>query len=188
MRKVFPFSYNFTTYLANRPFHSCVASGLVVSLVFWDENGPSHTGIWQRLSKKKRFFALVLWDESGPSHTGILQRLSKKKKETDSASNNCCANSFSGKKTVPTLFRLEIGWLGVGLFWPQVPFLSIGEDLGNRVVLHEGNSELSGDFVVEDVDGDGGHQYRRLIFLSNRNVVQSGARLVAGINLVILEC
>lgn len=61
----------------------------------------------------------------------------------------------------------------------QVPFLSIGEDLGNRVVLHEGNSELSGDFVVEDVDGDGGHQYRRLIFLSNRNVVQSEARLVA---------
>jgi len=69
----------------------------------------------------------------------------------------------------------------------QVPFLSTGEDLGNRVVLHEGNSELSGDFVVEDVDGDGGHQYRRLIFLSNRNVVQSEARLVAGINLVILE-
>lgn len=81
----------------------------------------------------------------------------------------------------------ERGWLGVVLFRLQVPFLSIGEDLGNRVVLHEGNSELSGDFVVEDVDGDGGHKYRRLIFLSNRNVVQSEARLVAGINMVILE-
>ncbi|KAK2559373.1 eEF1A lysine and N-terminal methyltransferase [Acropora cervicornis] len=45
--------------------------------------------------------------------------------------------------------------------------------------FRNGNSELSGDFVVEDVDGDGGHQYRRLIFLSNRNVVQSEARLVA---------
>lgn len=187
MRKVFPFSYNLTTYLANRPFHSCVASGLVVALVFWDENGPSHTGIWQRLSKKKVLCPSSLRWKRPLSHWNFATVI-KKKKETGSASNTCCANSFSGKKTVPTLFLLEIGWLGVGLFWPQVPFLSIGEDLGNRVVLHEGNSELSGDFVVEDVDGDGGHQYRRLIFLSNRNVVQSEARLVAGINLVILEC
>lgn len=60
----------------------------------------------------------------------------------------------------------------------QVPFLSIGEDLGNRVVLYEGNSQLSGDYVVEDVDGDGGQKFRRLIFLNNKNVVQSEARLV----------
>ena len=94
---------------------------------------------------------------------------------------------FLARKLFPPYFVWGRGWLGVGLFWPQVPFLSIGEDLGSRVVLHEGNSELSGDFVVEDVDGDGGHQYRRLVFLSNRNVVQSEARLVAGINLVIVE-
>jgi len=31
---------------------------------------------------------------------------------------------------------------------------------------------------VEDVDGDGGQTFRRLIFLSNKNVVQSEARLV----------
>lgn len=62
----------------------------------------------------------------------------------------------------------------------QVPFLSIGEDLGSRVVLHEGYSELSGDYVVEDVDGDGGQKFRRLIFLSNKNVVQSEARLISG--------
>ena len=55
----------------------------------------------------------------------------------------------------------------------QVPFLSIGEYLGNHVILHEGNSVLSGDYVVEDGDGDG-----RLIFLSNKNVVKSEARLV----------
>lgn len=61
----------------------------------------------------------------------------------------------------------------------QVPFLSIGEDLGSRVVLHEGYSELSGDYVVEDVDGDGGQKFRRLIFLSNKNVVQSEARLIS---------
>ena len=58
--------------------------------------------------------------------------------------------------------------------------MSVGEDLGNRVVLHEGKSALSGDFVVEDVDGDGGEKFRRLIFLSNKNVVQSEARLETG--------
>lgn len=62
----------------------------------------------------------------------------------------------------------------------QVPFLSIGEDLGSRVVLHEGYSELSGDYVVEDVDSDGGQKFRRLIFLSNKNGVQSEARLISG--------
>jgi len=60
----------------------------------------------------------------------------------------------------------------------QVPFLSIGEDLGNRVVLHEGSSALSGDYVVEDIDGDSGQKFRRLIFLNNKNVIQSEARLV----------
>ena len=68
----------------------------------------------------------------------------------------------------------------VFLAFIQVPFLSVGEDLGNRVILHEGNSVLSGDYVVEDVDGDGGQKFRRLIFLSNKNVVQSEARLVTG--------
>ena len=48
------------------------------------------------------------------------------------------------------------------------------------MVLYEGKSALSGDYVVEDVDGDGGQKYRRLIFLSNKNVVQSEARLLAG--------
>lgn len=66
------------------------------------------------------------------------------------------------------------------LFIFKVPFLSVGEDLGNRVVLYEGNSQLSGDYVVEDVDGDGGQKFRRLIFLSNKNVVQSEARLITG--------
>lgn len=47
-------------------------------------------------------------------------------------------------------------------------------------MLHEGYSELSGDYVVEDVDGDGRQKFRRLIFLSNKNVVQSEARLISG--------
>ena len=62
----------------------------------------------------------------------------------------------------------------------KVPFLSIGEDLGNREVLDEGSSALSGDYVVEDVDGESGQKFRRLIFLSNKNGIQSEARLVTG--------
>ena len=64
-----------------------------------------------------------------------------------------------------------LGLIFVIHFIKKVPFLSVGEDLGNRVVLHEGNSALSGDYVVEDVDGDAGHKYRRLIFLDNKNGV-----------------
>ncbi|XP_041335052.1 eEF1A lysine and N-terminal methyltransferase isoform X2 [Pyrgilauda ruficollis] len=61
----------------------------------------------------------------------------------------------------------------------QVPFLSVGGDIGVRAVRHCGSSPLSGDFVVEDVKGDGTCYFRRLIFLQNRNVVQSEARLLA---------
>ncbi|XP_039591811.1 eEF1A lysine and N-terminal methyltransferase isoform X1 [Polypterus senegalus] len=59
----------------------------------------------------------------------------------------------------------------------QVPFLSDGGDLGSREVRHRGHSPLSGDFVVEDVRGEEGQLLRRLVFLSNTNVVQSESRL-----------
>ncbi|NWS75712.1 MET13 protein, partial [Crotophaga sulcirostris] len=61
----------------------------------------------------------------------------------------------------------------------QVPFLSVGGDIGVRTVRHRASSALSGDYVVEDVRGDGTCCFRRLIFLCNRNVVQSEARLLA---------
>ncbi|NXN80288.1 MET13 protein, partial [Bombycilla garrulus] len=61
----------------------------------------------------------------------------------------------------------------------QVPFLSAGGDIGVRAVRHCDSSPLSGEFVVEDVKGDGICYFRRLIFLQNRNVVQSEARLLA---------
>lgn len=60
----------------------------------------------------------------------------------------------------------------------QVPFLSVGGDIGVRTVRHQDRSPLSGDYVVEDVQGDDKRYFRRLIFLSNRNVVQSEARLL----------
>ncbi|XP_053325857.1 eEF1A lysine and N-terminal methyltransferase [Spea bombifrons] len=60
----------------------------------------------------------------------------------------------------------------------QVPFLSAGADIGIRTVQYRGKSQLSGEYVVEDVKGDGTSYFRRLIFLSNQNVVQSEARLL----------
>lgn len=60
----------------------------------------------------------------------------------------------------------------------QVPFLSVGGDIGVRTVQHQDCSALSGNYVIEDVQGDDKRYFRRLIFLSNRNVVQSEARLL----------
>ncbi|NXJ10949.1 MET13 protein, partial [Odontophorus gujanensis] len=60
----------------------------------------------------------------------------------------------------------------------QVPFLSVGGDIGVRTVRYSDTSPLSGEFVVEDVKGDDACYFRRLVFLSNRNVVQSEARLL----------
>nr|XP_020727620.1 methyltransferase-like protein 13 isoform X2 [Odocoileus virginianus texanus] len=64
----------------------------------------------------------------------------------------------------------------------QVPFLSVGGDIGVRIVQHQDRSPLSGDYVIEDVQGDDKHYFRRLIFLSNRNVVQSEARLLQDVS------
>lgn len=64
----------------------------------------------------------------------------------------------------------------------QVPFLSVGGDIGVRTVRHQDRSPLSGDYVVEDVQGDDKRYFRRLIFLSNRNVVQSEARLLKDVS------
>jgi len=57
--------------------------------------------------------------------------------------------------------------------------LSLGDEINIRTERHRGMSSLSGEFVVEDVDV-GGDLYRRLIFFSNKNLVQSEARLVRG--------
>lgn len=59
----------------------------------------------------------------------------------------------------------------------QVPFLSVGGDLGWRKVVGRGVSELTGEYTVEDVRGEDGHLYRRLIFLKNDQLVQSESRL-----------
>ena len=78
-----------------------------------------------------------------------------------------CVRRFVAKETQP-------------LFVFQVPFLSLGEDIGNRTICLRGHSELSGDYVIEDVVGEGGDTYRRLVFLSSQNIVQSEAKLKRG--------
>ena len=59
-----------------------------------------------------------------------------------------------------------------------IPFLAVeGENIGDRQVLHQETSEVSGSFVVEDVD----QERRRLVFLANHlGTIQSEARLIQG--------
>lgn len=58
----------------------------------------------------------------------------------------------------------------------------MGGDIGVRTVQHQDHSALSGDYVIEDVQGEDKRYFRRLIFLSNRNVVQSEARLLKDVS------
>ncbi|KAL6262444.1 hypothetical protein P5V15_007530 [Pogonomyrmex californicus] len=58
----------------------------------------------------------------------------------------------------------------------DIPFLSLGSDVGVRTVCYEGKSDISGPFVIEEVKKDD-HEFRRLIFLNNPYVIQSEARL-----------
>lgn len=50
--------------------------------------------------------------------------------------------------------------------------------------MYEGSSEISGEFVVEDVDVEGATR-RRLVFLGNQFLVQSEAKLKRGNKLLI---
>ncbi|XP_053994379.1 eEF1A lysine and N-terminal methyltransferase homolog [Hylaeus volcanicus] len=58
----------------------------------------------------------------------------------------------------------------------DIPFLSLGSDVGVRITCYEGKSDLSGLFVVEEIERDG-YEFRRLVFLNNPYVIQSEARL-----------
>lgn len=60
----------------------------------------------------------------------------------------------------------------------EVPIMSVGSDnsVGNRNERCKGSSEISGQYVVEDVSVDG-EWFRRLIFLHNSSVLQSEAKL-----------
>lgn len=57
-----------------------------------------------------------------------------------------------------------------------IPFLTLGNDVGKREIVYEGHSEMSGPFVIEDVEDECG-THRKIIFLSNPFVTQSESRL-----------
>ena len=61
----------------------------------------------------------------------------------------------------------------------KVPFLSLGgeNDVGLRHERCRGKSEISGEYVVEDVTVNG-NIYRRLIFFNNPKLIQSEARIL----------
>lgn len=59
----------------------------------------------------------------------------------------------------------------------KISFLSLGgTDLGTRIIKHEGNSTISGNYVVEDVVING-EKFRRLYYLKSQLVIQSEAKL-----------
>ena len=62
----------------------------------------------------------------------------------------------------------------------QYPVLTLGDDLGSRVVLYEGHSPVSGAYVVEECEGGGGEMVRRLIFTSTPHLAQTEVRMVQG--------
>ena len=64
----------------------------------------------------------------------------------------------------------------------QTPFLSLGDSINLRTIRDRGRSDLSGEYVVEEVDRDG-EIFRRLVFIGNRNMVQSEVRLTRGMHL-----
>lgn len=62
----------------------------------------------------------------------------------------------------------------------QIPYLSLGSEVGNRETIFKGRSDLSGDYIVEEITGADGKILRRLVFLSNQNVIQSEALVKEG--------
>lgn len=58
----------------------------------------------------------------------------------------------------------------------KIPFLSAGQDVGERKICFEATSPISGNLVVEEVAVEE-DVFRRLIFLKNPHVIQSECRL-----------
>ena len=70
------------------------------------------------------------------------------------------------------------------MYFPmQYPVLTLGDGLGSRVTLHEGNSTNSGDYVVEECDSGvsgEGVRLKRLVFLASQHLAQTEVQMVPG--------
>nr|SVE89152.1 EOG090X02SD [Daphnia sinensis] len=74
----------------------------------------------------------------------------------------------------------------------QIPFLSLGAQVNQRKEIYRAASESTGEYVIEEVEEENDGKpviLRRLIFLSNPNVIQSEARMKNGkVDLKHLAC
>ncbi|ESO86417.1 hypothetical protein LOTGIDRAFT_129263 [Lottia gigantea] len=91
-------------------------------------------------------------------------------------------HSYQSLKSIQDELSAKVMELAPPFYRPgiKVPFLSLGSDIGKRTVRKKYMSESGGDYIVEDVVGDDGHIFRRLIFLSNQSLIQSEVKLVVG--------
>ncbi|KAF0720613.1 Aste57867_170 [Aphanomyces stellatus] len=55
----------------------------------------------------------------------------------------------------------------------KIPYMTVEEGLGERHIVAQGTTEMSGDYFIEEVD-----MHRRLIFLTNNNTIQSEIQLL----------
>ena len=65
----------------------------------------------------------------------------------------------------------------------QYPVLTLGDSLGERSILCEDSSSLSGRFVVEESGGGEGGEgavVRRLVFMSAPQLAQTEVRMIPG--------
>lgn len=63
----------------------------------------------------------------------------------------------------------------------------MGSDVGKREVIFKGKSNLSGDYIVEEVTSQDNKILRRLIFLSNQFAIQSEALIKTGRFSIIMK-
>uniref|UniRef100_A0A8C4QPQ6 eEF1A lysine and N-terminal methyltransferase n=1 Tax=Eptatretus burgeri TaxID=7764 RepID=A0A8C4QPQ6_EPTBU len=86
------------------------------------------------------------------------------------------------KELSPRMLELAPAGIPPGI---KIPFLSVGVGVGWREVRFRGRSDLSGEFLVEDVGSTPEdmtrpcHIYRRLVFLGSQNLLQSETRFVS---------
>lgn len=86
---------------------------------------------------------------------------------------------YRGKITDVRLTKVKsMKILELTVSFVQIPFLSLGEDIGERKAVFSGQSDISGDFVVEDVLVSKKTLTRRLVFLQSKNCFQSEAKLI----------
>ncbi|XP_058453861.1 eEF1A lysine and N-terminal methyltransferase homolog [Malaya genurostris] len=85
--------------------------------------------------------------------------------------------TYSSQDAVKDELSESIRSLAPGGLQAQIPYLSLGTDVGKRETIFSGHSTLSGDYIIEEVLGNDNKIFRRLVFLNNQFVIQSEAAI-----------